>query len=478
MSIKHPEAIAIIGGGFSGVMTGVNLARLSQRPLQITLINQHCPLGRGLAYGTRRPEHLLNVAARNMSAFPDLPDHFLQWLRTRSEYENLPDPELAGRFIPRLVYGDYLRGLMHQYLMSPDKPAMEQPQLMEAEAVDVEPERHHVNVKLADGRKVRAEKVVLATGHEAPAGFPGSAELHDHPAWIGNPWQAWTDQLPAAGGTVVLLGAGLTTVDAIITLRALGWTGQVEVVSRNGWLPNSHFRGIENPEFPPPDVNLAALGLKELVALVESHCARLRGAGANPAIVVDRLRPHTQRIWKNFTTEDKRAFVREHSARWNVLRHRIAPEIHAQVTAAQASGQLQVHAAGIERVGAEGNQVRVHLKNGETLTGDLVINATGPQTRFSNTNSVLMKNLIKRGLVAVDDMEMGIRADEDHRVIARDGQCSDFLLAIGPLLRGTLWETIAVPELRGQARRVAETILEHTPLFETMLPEVVMEYSI
>jgi uncharacterized NAD(P)/FAD-binding protein YdhS len=170
--------------------------------------------------------------------------------------------------------------------------------------------------------------------------------------------------------------------------------------------------------------------------------------------------------------------VREHAARWNVLRHRIPPEIHAQVTAARESGQLQVHAAGIERVAAEGKQVRVHLSNGEALTGDLVINATGPQTRFSDTSSVLMKNLLQRGLVSADDMEMGIRADEDHTVIDRDGQRSNILLALGPLLRGTLWETIAVPELRGQARRVAETILDHPPLFDTMPPQVVMEYSI
>src|ERR1035438_9342870 len=87
MSSTHPEAIAIIGGGFSGVMTGVNLARLSRRPLYVTVINQHRPMGRGVAYGSRRPEHLLNVAARNMSAFPDMPDHFLQWLRTRCEYD-------------------------------------------------------------------------------------------------------------------------------------------------------------------------------------------------------------------------------------------------------------------------------------------------------------------------------------------------------------------------------------------------------
>jgi uncharacterized NAD(P)/FAD-binding protein YdhS len=284
--------------------------------------------------------------------------------------------------------------------------------------------------------------------------------------------------LPAAGGTIVLLGSGLTTVDAIITLRTLGWQGSVHAISRNGWLPNSHFRGIENPEFPPPGLNLATLSLKDLQALMEQHCARLRGMGANPAIVVDKLRPHTQRIWRNFSPEDRRDFVRHHAARWSVLRHRIAPEIHAQVTAAQSSGQLQLHAARIERVEPNGQQARVHLSDGQTLTGDLVINATGPQTKFSDTNSVLMRNLLQRGLVVPDEMEMGIRADDDHTVIDRDGHRSQILLALGPLLRGTLWETIAVPELRGQARRVAETILDHPPLFDTMPPEVVIEYAI
>jgi len=267
-------------------------------------------------------------------------------------------------------------------------------------------------------------------------------------------------------------------VDAIITLRALDWQGPVHVVSRNGWLPNSHFRGIENPEFPPPGVDLASLGLKGLVALMEQHCARLQGIGANPMIVVDKLRPHTQRIWQKFTVEERREFVRNHAARWNVRRHRIAPEIHSQVSTARDAGQLQVHAARVERLEAEGKRVRVGLSDGKTLTGDLVVNATGPQTRFSNTNSVLLKNLLGRGMIAPDDMEMGIRAHEDHTVLDSNGQRSDVLLAIGPLLRGTLWETIAVPELRGQARRVAETLLDHPPLFDTMPPEVVVEYMI
>ena len=123
MTNSRIETIAIIGGGFSGVMTGVNLARLSQHPVELTLINQRRPKGRGVAYGSRRKEHLLNVAARNMSAFPDMPDHFVQWLRTRSEYDTVPDSELGERFVPRMIYGDYLCGLMQQHLQSPPIPS-------------------------------------------------------------------------------------------------------------------------------------------------------------------------------------------------------------------------------------------------------------------------------------------------------------------------------------------------------------------
>jgi uncharacterized NAD(P)/FAD-binding protein YdhS len=473
------EKIAIIGGGFSGVMTAVNLANLSRQPLQLTLINQRRPTARGVAYGTRRPEHLLNVAARNMSAFPDLPDHFLQWLRTRSEYDLVPDIELRERFIPRMIYGDYLRGLMQQHLQSPTKLMPMRTTFVEDEAVDVEPQDGGgALIHLTEGAPLEATRIVLATGNEPPSGLPGSTELQEHPAWIGNPWQPWENRLPPSGGTIVLLGTGLTTVDAVITLRALGWHGITHAVSRNGWLPQSHFRGIEYPDFPPPGVDLADLGLKKLLALMEHHCALLRDRGANPAIIVDKMRPHTQRIWQRFTLEERLEFARHHAARWNVLRHRIAPEIYAQLTTAQLTGQLQIHAAGIECVRADGNHVRVHLGGGKTLTGDLVINATGPNTKFTATSSVLLQNLLRRGLVTPDDTEMGARVDADHAIIGRDGQRSKTFFALGPLLRGTLWETIAVPELRGQARRTAQALLDHPgTIAESDLP-VMMEYMI
>jgi uncharacterized NAD(P)/FAD-binding protein YdhS len=92
-----------------------------------------------------------------------------------------------------------------------------------------------------------------------------------------------------------------------------------------------------------------------------------------------------------------------------------------------------------------------------------VINCTGPHTRFSATRSRLLQNLLASGLAQPDAMDMGIRVGADFAVVERSGQRSPFLFALGPLLRGTLWESIAVPELRGQALRVAQTLIDEAP---------------
>jgi uncharacterized NAD(P)/FAD-binding protein YdhS len=469
---SRAKSVAIVGGGFSGVMTAVNLARLAAQPLDITLINSARPNGRGVAYGTRRMEHLLNVAARNMSAFPDLPDHFLRWLQTRFEYEQEPETALRERFIPRCIYGDYLRSLMQHYLQPARDAAEFRVRFIEDEAIDINAGSDGAVVHLANGDFVSAERVALATGNEPPASLPGADALADHPAWAGNPWLPWEDRRPSDGGSIVLLGTGLTTVDALVTLRALNWQGSIHAVSRHGWLPNSHFRGIAYDDFPPAGVDLAGLGLVALVALTEQHCDRLRKMGENPAIVVDKMRPHTQRIWQSFTLEERQEFARRHAPLWNVLRHRIAPEIYQQVTGMQESGQLSIVAAAIESVEAAGARVNVHLRHADgtrsTIGGDLVINGTGPQTRFTDTQNPLLRNLLRRGLIEPDNMGMGVRIAEDHTIVTQDGQRSTTLLALGPLLRGTLWETIAVPELRGQAWRVARTILDAHPETETI----------
>src|SRR4051794_5211152 len=95
--------VAIVGGGFSGVMTAVHLLRLCTTDSSLLLIERGKTLGRGLAYGTNTAEHLLNVAAKGMSAFPDQPDHFFRWLR-----QNKNAAATASDFVSRQWYGEYV----------------------------------------------------------------------------------------------------------------------------------------------------------------------------------------------------------------------------------------------------------------------------------------------------------------------------------------------------------------------------------
>ena len=473
------KTIAIIGGGFSGSMTAVNLSRLSDQSLRVVIVNTKRPLGRGTAYGTRRSEHLLNVAARNMSALPDLPSHFVDWLHSRSEFTDTPDEELREMFAPRRIYGDYLRSLLASCLDPIDGRCRVRTEAIDDEAVDVELNGNGcATVILKNGSPFEADQIVLATGNQAPGQFSSPSPLRHDPRYRADPWDEWLRQRPPPGGTIVLLGTGLTMVDIVLTLDEIGWSGKIIAVSRHGMLPKSHFRGIAYRDFLPEEAETP--GLEALRELVKEHCNRLRQMSQNSAIAVDKLRPHTQRLWQSLSTEEKKDFLTNDAALWNVTRHRIAASIHHRIADALDAGRLQVVAGTIDQlVPAEQTiDVVLHDRNGSEFTesGDLVINCTGPQLRFSETGLPLFDNLLRKGLVASDELDMGIKVDDHFAVIDGSGAVSPVLFAIGPLLRGSLWETTAVPELRGQAMRVAETLLEREPA--TVPEQDVIEYYI
>ena len=102
---KH---IVIIGGGFCGTITAVNLMRNTDAPLKITIVNSGAPFIRGVAYSAYSQQHLLNVVAGNMSAFPDDNLHFINWLLAHDTYKHYDKSLLENTFIPRNIYGDYL----------------------------------------------------------------------------------------------------------------------------------------------------------------------------------------------------------------------------------------------------------------------------------------------------------------------------------------------------------------------------------
>lgn len=435
---EHP--IAIVGGGFSGTLLMINLLRLGARVVLVE--RSDAGLARGLAYGTRRPEHLLNVRAANMSAFPDDSSHFLRWM-------GFSDAEQANRFIPRLAYGQYLRELfMKAIAAAPDRVWIKQ-----QEAVALDDDGGLPMLRLDSGEAVKARAVVLALGNFAPTSLPEIARLPDA-LRIDDPWSGAGLQTVGAHDDVLLIGTGLTAVDVAMSLDKSGYRGRIIALSRRGLAPRAH-----------ADVGPVAGAVTRPIErgswLLHGLRRRSREVGWRQA--VDELRPHTQSLWRLHDTAAQARFLRHARPWWDVHRHRLAPVIAARVAALQAEGRLSFVAGRIVDAKEAGGAAQITLRRRgdhatQTLAVDRVINCTGPEGDITRAAPALLAGLVAAGQARADAHRLGLAVDHVGRLIDAAGQRQDRLLAVGPITRGEAWESIAVPDIRRQVWNLARLL--------------------
>jgi len=452
--------VAIIGGGFSGTVTAVQLLRRAAAPLRVVLIEQSGRFARGLAYGTAHPAHLLNVPAGNMSALADAPDDFVDFCRRSGDAVQPHD------FVARGRYGDYLEALLQAAATANPASVLER---VSGCAVDLLPPSPQAVVRLADGRQLACDAVVLAFGHGAPRSvLPPQAHALLGERCIDNPWHEpqRISRLPS-DARVLLIGAGLTALDMLNSLDASGHRGAIEMLSRRGLPLQSHRAGGAHRS----DVNAAAL-MADIGCSVRQGVRVLRTAidvaetqGGDWRDVIAALRPHTPGWWQRLPGGERRRFLRHLQPCWDVLRHRCAPVSLAALQRLQATGQLLQHAGRVEGVvPAEWDAIEVALRlrghSGlQVRRFDAVINCTGPDSRLQNSRSPLVNRLLERGWLCPDALGLGLQSDDGHRPVDNRGRTQPWLRYLGPWLKARDWEAVAVPELRQHAAQVASEVL-------------------
>jgi uncharacterized NAD(P)/FAD-binding protein YdhS len=96
----------------------------------------------------------------------------------------------------------------------------------------------------------------------------------------------------------------------------------------------------------------------------------------------------------------------------------------------------------------------------ETLTISRIINCTGPESNFNKLEHGLIKNIFEKGFIMQDPLKLGICTDsKTFQVKNADGKNHEHFYTLGSNLRGELWESTAVGELRVQASQLAESLL-------------------
>lgn len=427
--------VVVVGGGASGLLTAVHILRRTRSPMRLVLLEPREHVGAGIAWSSREPTHLLNVPACRMSGIPARPHDFADWAGCE-----------RTDFLPRSTYAAYLRDLLDRSVATaPQGSAVAH---VRARAVNVAERRVHLDT----GEEMAAGRVVLAVGHDAPE-LPEDLQIDPgaRRSIVPDPWEAAALDSVERGETVVCIGTGLTFVDVALTVLARGLATRVVGVSRTGQTPLAHEDPWREPG-PSPDF-AEVLTPADVAQWVDSHGEDWRRA-------VDALRPVTPRLWRRWDDGAKREFIQHWARGWEVHRHRMAPGVGRVFGRLVRSGRVSVLGGGIRAVRRDADRLEVVLGSGDVVTADRVVLCTGPTGRADR--SPLLAGLIRSGLALPGPLGLGLRAQVDTGAVHHaDGTVSGWLFALGPVLRGELWETTAIPEISRQAEAVAGAVAHH-----------------
>lgn len=437
--------IAVIGAGFSGTLTAIHLAlRLPEWP--VILFEEQRDAGPGLAYQGEDSHSLLNIPARRMSAYPDEPDHFYHYAR-----QTLGDQVGPEDFLPRRIYGDYLKACLAEALQRCPRLRVDP-----RSVVDIQPNAHGNATLLTfkDKSVQMCSRVVLATGNQGSAFSASIWAQHTLPARDPASFRQITPD-----STVLVIGTGLTMIDAVLELERQGHARVIHAISRHALVPQP-YRAIS--AVPAPDLaELPDSDLRRSVRLFRQAIARHHQAGGDWRDLFAALRPTTPSIWQELSAADRLRFLRFISPFWEIHRHQCAPESRARFDELIASGKLDLQRGTIVSVERKGGRLRLGLapRNRAAVTrwldADHIIDATGPARDLGTVTHPLIANLLRRGFLLPDEHRLGAQTLPDYRALQRGNVPSEWLFVVGPMLRARYFEATAVPELRLHAAALA-----------------------
>ncbi|MGV1050406.1 MAG: FAD/NAD(P)-binding protein, partial [Solirubrobacterales bacterium] len=433
------------------------LQRARGAEIELTIVDSDGSFGPGVAYATRDPLHVLNVPAVRMGAISGHPEHFHAWLRRRGH------PAGPEDFLPRSLFGTYLRGLLGEA-----EGAAAPAAVLERRTGTVVSVRESaageapLELVLEDGDRLLADHVVLALG-PLPGGdpVPVPPELLEQGTYVSDPWAEGALDPVREDRSVLIVGTGLTMVDVAVSLGSRRRGPRMRAVSRHGLVPRRHRADLTRvSHFPLP----LGRGLEPIVAAVLEEVGRVAHQGGDWRDVIDSMRPSTPALWRSLAVEDKRRFLDGLQRFWDVHRFRMAPAVADRFQALQERDRLQVGASAVSALEPYGGRARAYLhvpgrKQLEAIDVDRVINCAGAGLNLAAQAQSPLRELLAAGSARADALGIGVDVAASGALIDVAGRASARIHVAGALRKGCEWEAIGITEIRDHAAKIAELVL-------------------
>lgn len=455
---KH--SIAIIGGGFAGALTALKLLDRAEVPLAITIIEPREELGRGVAYSTTEPVHLVNGPAEIFSLYPEEPDHLVRWLAENGAANGWQPPsDIASSSPPRYLYGTYVRDELKRAVR--EAHSLSTFRHVRSAAAKLISAPHKISITTTDGTMIEADEAVLALGVFQAELQKQEAAVASHFRFAANPWEpAALDRLVDCG-ELLLIGSSLSMVDAVAGMEARGYRGKYRVISRRGQFVEGR-RAAEAARDFLADRPLPATA-RALLSAVKAERRAIATAGGDWQGLPLAIRPYVLPLWQAANDRERLRFGRHLRAFWDVTAHRSAPESNGTLQNVIAEGRLTHGAAKLLGLVRRRDRIAATLrtrKGTEEQLFDGVIDCRGHQLHdWRRIRDPFVKSLLDGGEVRPHSTGFGIDATPEGDIISDEGRIHRNFSAIGHPLRGVAWESSSITEQRAQAIALAERIL-------------------
>lgn len=435
-SLERPDnsllaKIAIVGRGFTGLMTAIALLKKLDRPFHLVMFDPQPKIDGGAVVGQTNAT-VLNSRVRDLSVNPQAPDDFREWLETDEATRGLLDTDdlsVEHSFVSGEIFSAYVYQRFSEALRDRTDVVIQVcPEIVTA--VDRHP-NGGLSVFFGDQQRGRFDTVFLATGYGQR---DGTEEL----------------SLQSAVRNAVVVGGGVHAVDRALRLLTAGAASHITLISASGFLPQSHSPagvGSVVTDQPLPRT------LRGAFRFLREAANAANAAGTGWQGIMNGFRSRAGDLWRGLTPAERGRFKRHVKAIYDSHRNRLPPEHYQRLQEAIKSGAITVRKGKVERVASNGVLI-VTPAGIEVLPSDRTIDCRFRPTDF---DAPLFRSVFRAGIARRDELDISILVDHCGRAITSPDQFHG-LFAMGPLGLGSLPDIDLVPEIVSQSHAAAAAL--------------------
>ncbi len=446
-------SVAIVGAGYTSAALLTHLLDREPNVAEKIAVFGEGSFGHGAAFGTLHPEFRLNVRDQIMQLRPAKPSMFPMWAEACLQDEDAYCDE--GKFYRR---ADFARYIDHELRQLPHKDDVKfiRQQVISIR-YDNKPSCWHLRTNAGD--EYTALTLVLATGNPEPnwsCAVEQSCLKHEGRLLIKSPWAgSWLYDCDREK-SVLLIGGGLTAMDAVYALGRAEHRGKIHLVTPSGILPPAQTGWVPAEAVKWPDEIISASAVVRFMAGHLNQQPRCFWTDSEWQSRFEALRVHLNPVWRRLPDQEKRRLMAHLGASWSLTRYRSAPQTSQMAAQMISSGQLVLHTGRVNLIsaGKSAESFSAYLSSGQRVDTDIIVNCTG------TGRDPLLAAMIADRVIQADAFGWGPQLADALQLCSGDGHPYPSGYGVGAMTAGSEGDVVGATTIAGQAAGLAHHLID------------------